>query len=321
GFGTNTIAFIDTASNTVVGQVAVASPHNIAIDPSGTRAIVASQPADAPALVIIDLAARAVSGTVPLDNVPRALNFTPDGARLFFTVAGDDAVRVLDAATLQVVDSVPVGASPHHPLVTPDGAYVLVVVQGPGELASIDAGGDTLLGTVKVGTNPHWIGLDPTGKTAYVTNEGSGDVSVVDIESMTVAATVSVGNGPRKIVVQQTPGGNMGAGATAMTRVALSQPSSPAMHASGSSDDASADAVQIAGFSFNPPDLTVAAGLTIQFTNNDSVAHTTTSMDGGWDSGPLQPGDSFSVTLSQPGTYTYGCTIHPFMHGSITVTG
>ncbi len=54
-----------------------------------------------------------------LDNTPRALNVSPDGQELFFTVAGVDAVQVLDLATNQIVDQIPVGASPHLPSFTP----------------------------------------------------------------------------------------------------------------------------------------------------------------------------------------------------------
>src|SRR5207237_299720 len=166
---TSQVVFIDTATNSVVARVPVGSPHNIAIDPAGTRAYVASQQANAPSLAVIDIPGRMQVATVPLPKVPRALSLTPDGARLFFTLAGDGAVQVLDTAALQVVATVPVGASPHLPLVTPDGEYVLVIVQGPGQLAAIDPDTDAVTATVQVGAMPHWLALD--GGTAYVTNE------------------------------------------------------------------------------------------------------------------------------------------------------
>jgi plastocyanin len=49
------------------------------------------------------------------------------------------------------------------------------------------------------------------------------------------------------------------------------------------------------------------------------VAHTATSDTGVWDSGTLATGQSYSHTFDQPGTYTYHCTIHPFMKGTIVV--
>ncbi len=36
--------------------------------------------------------------------------------------------------------------------------------------------------------------------------------------------------------------------------------------------------------------------------------------------GPLQPGQSYHLTLDTPGQYNYHCSIHPFMTGTIIVT-
>ena len=50
-------------------------------------------------LVLFDLASGTQIGTVPLEQSPRALNVSPDGKRLYFTLAGVDAVQVLDTAS------------------------------------------------------------------------------------------------------------------------------------------------------------------------------------------------------------------------------
>jgi len=78
-------------------------------------------------------------------------------------------------------------------------------------------------------------------------------------------------------------------------------------------------AVRIASFSFDPAALTVTAGQAVTWTNVDTVAHTTTSDTGAWNSGAIQPGQSFSQTFNTAGTFTYHCMIHPNMTGSITV--
>lgn len=75
----------------------------------------------------------------------------------------------------------------------------------------------------------------------------------------------------------------------------------------------------IANFSFQPATLTIPAGTTVTWTNQDSVSHTSTSDTGVWNSGTLAHGQSFSFTFSQPGTFPYHCAIHPFMKASITV--
>ena len=82
--------------------------------------------------------------------------------------------------------------------------------------------------------------------------------------------------------------------------------------------------VNIQNFAFDPPNITVAPGTTVTWTNNDSAPHTVTATDpaGAFDSGTLRPGQSFSVTFTQPGTtYAYYCAIHPSMRGTVTVAG
>jgi plastocyanin len=77
--------------------------------------------------------------------------------------------------------------------------------------------------------------------------------------------------------------------------------------------------VHIANFAFAPPTLAVSPGHKVTWTNADSIPHTSTSADKRWNSGPLAPGASFSVTFDKPGTYVYGCTIHPFMQAKVVV--
>jgi YVTN family beta-propeller protein len=132
-------------------------------------------------------------------------DLSPDGTRLYVTLAGVDAVQVLDTTSNRILSQIPVGASPHHPLLTPNGHVGLVVSQGPGELEILDPTRQTVSSTVTVGNAPHWIATSTDGRTAYVTNEGSNDVSVVDLTSHRVTATIPVGNAPRKIVVQPGP--------------------------------------------------------------------------------------------------------------------
>ena len=49
-------------------------------------------------------------------------------------------------------------------------------------------------------------------------------------------------------------------------------------------------------------------------------AHTATADSGNsFDTGNIDPGSSATFTLSKVGTYSYHCSIHPFMHGTLTV--
>jgi plastocyanin len=90
--------------------------------------------------------------------------------------------------------------------------------------------------------------------------------------------------------------------------------------ASSPESGASAPAVEIKGFAFNPATITVPAGTTVTWTNQDAAPHTATADDKSFDTGRLDQGQSGSFTFDTPGTYTYTCTFHPNMKGTVVVT-
>jgi plastocyanin len=74
-------------------------------------------------------------------------------------------------------------------------------------------------------------------------------------------------------------------------------------------------------FAFQKPAITVAAGISIAWTNQDSSIHTVTAADRSFDSGNLAQGQAFSHVFRVPGTYAYRCNIHQYMTGTVVVTG
>ena len=73
---------------------------------------------------------------------------------------------------------------------------------------------------------------------------------------------------------------------------------------------------------FSPGTFTIQVGDTVTWYNADTMEHTATSDPGtpvSFDSPLLQPGDTFTFTFTQPGTYPYHCTPHPMMKGTIIV--
>jgi plastocyanin len=74
---------------------------------------------------------------------------------------------------------------------------------------------------------------------------------------------------------------------------------------------------------YTPYDITVVIGVnnTVKWTNNDNMPHTASAVDGSFDSGNMNAGDSFVHTFDKVGTYDYTCVYHHWMHGSVTVLG
>ncbi|MFJ9445967.1 cupredoxin domain-containing protein [Kitasatospora sp. NPDC101235] len=97
--------------------------------------------------------------------------------------------------------------------------------------------------------------------------------------------------------------------------VAPSEPSYPAP-----SPSPFTGTVTIRNFSFEPGDFTAAPGAVVTVTNTGTTAHSLTAQDGGFDTGPVAPGATATLTApTQPGAYSYLCTFHHFMRGILTV--
>ena len=74
--------------------------------------------------------------------------------------------------------------------------------------------------------------------------------------------------------------------------------------------------IDIRGMAFSPAHADVSPGDTVVWTNDDIVPHTAT-VAGGFDSGTLNQGASARLVVTQPGTLSYACTVHPTMKGEI----
>ena len=80
--------------------------------------------------------------------------------------------------------------------------------------------------------------------------------------------------------------------------------------------------IVIENFAFSPADLQVRPGEKVTVVNRDSASHTVTATgDKAFDTGTIRAGATATFTApSTPGSYSYLCTIHPNMKGTLTVT-
>lgn len=80
--------------------------------------------------------------------------------------------------------------------------------------------------------------------------------------------------------------------------------------------------VKLDSYAFDPPERHISPGESIRFRGHAAEAHTATSVDGLWDTGPLTNGQTYTVTFTAPGVYRYYCRFHPnLMTGVIYVGG
>jgi plastocyanin len=99
--------------------------------------------------------------------------------------------------------------------------------------------------------------------------------------------------------------------------MASSMPST-AGASNGSTTMAAEATIHIKSFAYTGTD-SVPAGATVTVMNMDSEAHTVTADDGSFDA-VVKAGASTTFTApTKPGTYTYHCTYHSNMHGTLTV--
>jgi plastocyanin len=80
------------------------------------------------------------------------------------------------------------------------------------------------------------------------------------------------------------------------------------------------DRIEIKDFAFNPQTLTVKSGEKITWINRDEEPHTVVSVQKQFKkSTALDTDQEFTITAGAPGTYTYFCSVHPKMTGTIVV--
>ncbi|TMG23839.1 MAG: plastocyanin [Chloroflexi bacterium] len=97
-------------------------------------------------------------------------------------------------------------------------------------------------------------------------------------------------------------------------------PSPAAASTSPAASTGAGNAVEIKGFAFNPPSITVKVGAKVTWTNQDSTGHTVTFDQGGDTSDTLASGKTYSEDFTKAGTFTYHCRIHPSMKGTVVVS-
>jgi DNA-binding beta-propeller fold protein YncE len=237
GPGRDSVSIVDLAdpenpkivANLPLKNSVVGPPVNLAIDPSGTLALVADSIdviKDGEALrqvpdnkvYVIDLKANPpkLASTLTVGKQPSGLDISPKGDMALVANRGDNSISVLaiKGTDVQVVDTVPMGDVVAHVAFTPDGKRALAA-KFPGHKVSVLDIADGKVSYNKLdlptGQWPYNVVVTPNGKLALTAdngNAGASDgsvdtISVVDLEAQPprIVDRVVVGDGPEGLAV------------------------------------------------------------------------------------------------------------------------
>ena len=109
--------------------------------------------------------------------------------------------------------------------------------------------------------------------------------------------------------------------ATRSVTTVTTSTAAPSTTSALSAPSSAATAVSIDNFAFSPAAVAVKTGASVTWTNNDGEPHTV-SFDDGQARSPVlaAPNATFSHMFTHAGTFTYHCSIHAYMTGTVTVS-
>ena len=148
---------------------------------------------------VVDVAARAVSRTIPVGQTPVAAWLSADGS---FHVSNEEGgtLSMLNGGLSEVSATIDVMGVPGQAFETPDGSELWVAIEDRGVVGIYDATTHVLHHEIPVGAKPHGIAFNTSGSVAYVTNETSGKVHVIDVATRQVLRDFTVGGKPNGVV-------------------------------------------------------------------------------------------------------------------------
>jgi plastocyanin len=286
---------------------------SVATDGTISRVVDLSDPHKVPTRLALDPAGGVYVGTltpVPFaDGTAEVIHVATDGTAetvwTGLTTVADIAVG--DDGTLYALE-LSTGNTAEPPFLTP-GSGRIVRQTGP-DTAEPVAEGLMLPIAMELGPDGAFYVSTP----AIGANDGTG--AIVRIDPAGGAPTGSTPTGSCAPIEGTT--GTMPPPPPAGTAPTGSPPSPPP--SPPAPPPATEATVTIQDFAFGPAELSVAAGTTVTFVNNDSAPHTATADDGSWDAGEIAPGESATVTLDTAGSFAFHCEFHPNMTATLTVT-
>jgi len=147
-----------------------------------------------------------VAARIAVGPLPYALDFSPDGNRIYTTASGNNTLLAVDVKSRAIVARAPTGREPVLAHVTPDGKTVLVVNRLDGSLGIHDATTLALRGSVSVVAQPEDVAVLPDSSLAFVLSRSERRISVVDLRRGVLVTNLKLAGKPTDMLLKPDGG-------------------------------------------------------------------------------------------------------------------
>ena len=147
-----------------------------------------------------------VTARIAVGPLPYALDFSPEGSRIYTTASGNNTLLAIDVKSRAVVGRAMTGREPVLAHVTPDGKTVLVVNRRDASLGIHDATTLTLRGSVSVVPQPEDVAVLPDGSLAFVLSRSERHISVVDLRRGVLVTHLELAGKPTDMLLKPDGG-------------------------------------------------------------------------------------------------------------------
>ncbi len=147
-----------------------------------------------------------VTARIAVGPLPYALDFSPDGNRVYTTASGNNTLVAIDVKSRGVVGRAATGREPVLAHVTPDSKSVLVLNRRDGTLGIHDAATLALRGSVSVVPQPEDVAVLPDGSLAFVLSRSERRISVVDLRRSVLVTHLELAGKPTDMLLKPDGG-------------------------------------------------------------------------------------------------------------------
>ncbi len=203
--GDQSLAIVDPVAGKVLASVPEGgiTGHEVTASPDGRFAYVpvygnsgvGSPGTDGTRMVVIDLAARKVSGEVDFGHGirPHLPVFGPKDGLLYVTTELDRTVSVIDPRTLKIVGAVPTGQAESHMLaIAHDGRRGYTANVGPGTVSVLDLAARKTVAVIPISGNTQRISISNDDRWVFTADQTQPRMAVIDTATNTVAKWVAI---------------------------------------------------------------------------------------------------------------------------------